>query len=429
MGRDVAKKSRPSDPGTAPPDAHIRGWGRLSSSHAFSRLPVLRHYGTRLMRDIWGYTAVILGGVVAIFLCNALLFELLPKVLEYKAGVVTLVVLLALSVPQGLFLALPLGMLIATYMVFLERRERAEFMVLAGMGYGPHLLSTKALLVGAIGFAASTILSGWLEPLATYQVNEQLFAVASNSVRMGQIPSGRMYEFGDTSVTVSNGTLGDGNSGMFVQLLDGGHFRVVQADRTLGVGAAGTMTGLILTATRVADFDIVTVPPSGQGAEEGPGCSGCGGTRLVSPVNLATLNQFGANYPVADLPKPASRAQSPNLQTTPELLAQTAPNADLTRELGSRLARSLLCLLVPLLGLVAVTLTRARTLLVALPGAAAIVVSASFFDPLIIGQFSGAGVPAVAEAALTVACFMAIAGIWLIRHFHAGVIVASQGRA
>jgi lipopolysaccharide export LptBFGC system permease protein LptF len=389
----------------------IRALDRTRNAHAFLRFPVSLGYSGGILGEIGRFTLLILAGVEAIYLSDLLVFEFLPRVLAFQGNAVDVLELLVLATPQGLFLALPLALVIACYFVFLGRRESSEFTMLAGIGYSVRLLVGLALVLGAIGFLVSSLLTGFVEPLARYAGDVRMADIAATGIRTGLLPAGQVFHMGNVAVAASSGRLGDGKSGVFIQQgLAADRTRVVVADHTLGLTRAGSTAqlGLLLENATVIDFGLAARPQaaSAQGATEAA-------PPPIQPLNYTRLNKVVVGLPEASVPTAAPRTSNPDEWTTAELLS-SHDAGDLASVLGKRIMRGLLCFLVPIVALLAVAATRRATFLLVTPAAVAFVLAASFFGPTLIdwiaplGTIPVIGISMAATIAITLTALRAI---------------------
>lgn len=393
--------------------------GRVRARLPFVLHPVSRRYGAGLLIDVVRQSAIVLAIVESIFLGELVLSELLPRTLDMHAGFANLALLVVFAAPEGIFLSLPLSVLVAAYLIFLRRREAGEFAVIVGMGHPVQVLVGAALLLGISGFAVSQLLAGYVEPNASYQLERAFFHITSKSLRDGEFAPGKFYDAGDQMVFVSHGRLADGANNIFIQQsLPPDRTRMIVARSGSGLdGISGSQIGLMLQDVTVLDFNLEpSGPPSAAGAT-GTGCADCRGPSVIKPIDVLLLNRIPIALP--QLPLSQMRAQDAvldNLSTT-DLLARGPPSNLVAAILGKRLLRGLLCLLAPILGLLAVALTRPATLLFALPAASALILAGSFFGPTVVvwlarfGFAAAVGIPGLLAISL-IAISAVLVGRW-----------------
>jgi lipopolysaccharide export system permease protein len=379
----------------------LRAIGRAPHRNVFWRERVSLAYARDLLSAIGRDVLVVLAAVEGIFLSELLISELLPSVLEHGGDIIDTIVLMSLSIPEGLYLALPLALVIATYLTLLRRREASEFTVVAGMGYSSRVLVGLALVTGIAGFVAATLLTGFVEPLSRYQLRKSAFDLAIEELKSGEIAAGKFHVFGEMAVFASRGRLGDRATGVFVhEHLDGDRNRIVMADRSLGLTSGAGRKAILLDDATILNFDLST---------RGAGCEACVAAPRLTPANVVNLNRFFVGAPELPLPETSPRRVGASREsTTPELFAEFDQSAGL---LGNRLLRAVLCFLAPLLALAAVTLTGPRTLLLALPAAGGILLAGVFFGPRLVDRIAGYG--ALATMGAVLAATLVVAGLAL----------------
>jgi lipopolysaccharide export LptBFGC system permease protein LptF len=91
-------------------------------------------YLAGLMADVSKLTLIVLVTVVALFLSDVIVSSFLPSLLAHGAQLKSIFLIFLYASPNGLFIALPVALLIGVYIVVLRRREQNEFQVLQGLG-------------------------------------------------------------------------------------------------------------------------------------------------------------------------------------------------------------------------------------------------------------------------------------------------------
>ena len=386
------------------------------------RWPVSFRYAAGISRDIAYYTLNAIALVEGIFLSDLLISEILPRVLEHQAGFGPLLYLVMLAFPEGLFLALPIALVVSVYLVLLRRREAGEFIVLAGTGYDARMIVAAALFTGLCGLGISAVISSYVEPLARYGLQRAYLDLTFQSVRSGQLSPGKFFSFGQFSVFAAHSDSVDEAAGLFVhqQIGDGGH-RVILADRALGLDVAGAHKGVLLDHATIVDFNLHADTSLAR-------CATCTTGPQVTPVSTNVLSQFSVPLPNIQVPDMRPRGLDPEEWMTPELLSQDMSDPTIVTIFGIRLFRGLLCLIAPMFAVLAVAFTNPRTFLFALPVAAALVLSGSFFGPTAVGWIAVYGPLATSAAIGGAAALVAALAIWLIRRFEARCIGVARVR-
>lgn len=370
--RDVAGRGREQQ-------AHAGGLPRASLA-PFLRQPVSRHYILGVLGDIARITLIVCAAVEGIFLSDLLINVLLPRVLEHRSSVLTLLLLIGVSAPEGLFLSLPVAIVVGCYLTLLRRRETGEFTVLAGMGYGGRLLFTIAAVVG-IGFLIlSMLLSAFVEPLSRYTRERVLVDMAFQGMSNAEIGAGKFYTMDELTVFLTAGRLVQGADHVFIfQEKANGAQQLMMVNKTEGVkNAAGDPVGLMLDGMTVVNYATTEVAD--------PRCAECRRQTIV-PANYNVIDRLFVKLPKISGPDPGQRGDNINNNTTIELLLQL-DRKDARELVGQRLLRSLLCMLAPIIALLAVAMTRPATQLVAMPAAAGLVLAFSFFGPRAVAAAS-----------------------------------------
>lgn len=344
-------------------------------------------------------TAVVCLGVEAIFLSDLLIAEVLPRVLDHRGGPLVLLQLLTLSAPEGLFLSLPLAILIGTYLTLLRRREAGEFTVVAGMGHHAGLLIGGALGVGAAFFLFSTLLSAYAEPLSHYHRERIFVDMTFRALSNAEIGAGKFYSLEGLTVFATGGRLAQRGEDVFVsRTFEDGQQQLLLAERSEGVlDGSGAPLGLLLNDLTVVGYRV----ESADGVNQ---CDSCEAP-LIAPSSFYSVNRHFVGLPPLQDPIQRNRTDNMSNNTSAELLLRL-DREDARNVLGKRLLRAVLCLLAPLLALVAMTFTRPSTVLLALPAAAGPLLGASFFGPRLVDLLSP--LPLFVSGCFTLAGLLAI---------------------
>ena len=351
---------------------------RKTGIFGHSRRAVSLRYTAGIVFDAFKLTVFVLAGAEAIFLSDAIVASILPKILEHQAGLANLFLLIVLTIPKVLIVALPLALLVGVYLTMLRRREASEFAVVAGMGYSARALIALAFLIGLAGLIASVLLSGYVEPLARSQLVKTVHRIKYDALREGKIAAGKFYEIGNYVVFASSGRISDVANNIFVhQSLEQTDSRIIIADQTIRFETPQSRNiGLILKDVAIHDFERFR--PDEVSDERGA-CQDCDRRMTASPFSVMRSDQFFVNFPTDELPAHEPPGSRPEEWTSFELLMSGAREEWMSRVLGERLLRGLLCFIAPLLGLLALAMTTQRTYLFVLPGIGAVLLGAGFF--------------------------------------------------
>ena len=387
----------------------------------FSPRPVSARYAGGLLVDVGKLILAFVAGVEAIFLSDLVIAHILPHVLDHRASLWNVLVVAALSMPGGLYIALPVAVLAAVYFVLLRRREAREFIILAGMGRGIGPLVRFVVLVGLIGLALSLYLSGHAEPLSHYLAEKTMNEVRIEAIRTSSIGAGKFYHLSGNTVFAGGGqTRSIASKVFFLQDLGADRYRLVTAAQSQRLNAPEmTTAGVILHDAAAFDFEIRNHERIDE--DDAQGCAGCDTLEIV-PGGARTSNQIFISLPALSLPGSDPRGGRIEERTSFELLEDDL-NADaVKRTLGERLLRGLLVFVAPLIGLLAVVLTRPPFYLAALPGGAALVLTGSFFGPQLVEELLRFDFMALAGMLIAGTFVLSCAFIVLVYRFESGGI-------
>jgi len=356
--------------------------------------PVSYRYLSGFLINIGAVVLIVLVTVEALFLSDIIISRVLAKLLPLGIDMTTILKVTLFAIPSGLFIALPTAILIGVYLVLLRRREDQEFIVSAGFGYGLKPLLAMGLFIGLIGAGLSIALSGFVEPLARYQLKTTMAAAVHQAIRSGELEAGRFYSVGDSTLFASSGRFNDVATGVFIhQKLPGGINKTIFAREIRNPKAAehGTI-GLIFGDAHVYEFADLGPPESLKKQQDAveANCAECDDDKLLPPLRHMFFNTFYSELPSLNLPEMRSRTELSE-RTLSELLLTPKFDAKVAQEFGERVLRAALCLLAPFLAMVAVSMTTRTTLLFAMPVAAGTILVLSFFGSGIIEPLSTHG--------------------------------------
>ena len=336
------------------------------------RLGLPRLYAERITKRILIQLAVIILFIELVFLTEKLNY-ILQAAIDHNVRAAHVGLLLLYTIPQISDLALPLALLIAVYRVALQCREDREFLVLAGMGLGVHQFMWLALAIGVGAQLCSLVISGSVDPRAQFAHRSVLFQAQYHALSGGITP-GQFYFFGKNTVYASAQAVESQERRLFVHQDKGDTTRVIGAARArLGEPDAEGHITLHLNDIIAQDFriqrDAATLPVEGEPGREA--------TFRSEPVASMRIGNFAQEFNLDQILRFEPRGRTPAEWTTPELLGLAqAPGPSSQAhfaETGRRFARSLMCLLVPLIAGVALALTTRSTQAFALPAACAVV--------------------------------------------------------
>lgn len=308
-----------------------------------SARPYPRQQAHRIMRDVTVQTGLVLLLIESIFVAEQLISGLLEEVLKIRASLTNTLVLMAANLPQVFELALPTAILIAVYRVSLSLREDREFLMLSSLGIPPHGLIRLVIRIGVFAQIAALAVGGFVDPLSRYAYRLVMFSAQYSALMGGTLTQPRLFE---TQVgTVAVAPQPDGTQRLFVRQPNAdGSERIVVANRARLVGPdANGRVSLHLYDFAVDMFAAPGAPENGR--------------PRVAPVSSLRGTSTEQSLVLDDVVPFDPRGRDKAELTLPELAASAGANRDHRLELGKRIGRSLLCLLAPLIALVALSFT------------------------------------------------------------------------
>ena len=349
------------------------------SRSPFSSMSLL--YGAGIAFDMFKFIFFVLLGAEAIFLSDVVISDLLPKVLDHQSGFTSLLTLIVYTMPGVALIALPLAVLVGSYLVIMNRRQAIEFAVIAGAGLSTWTLINLTVLIGFAALIASNLFSGFIEPHARYLVNKTIHNIQHDAIREGRIAPGKFYQIGSYAVFASSGQFSDAAHNLFFhRQVDPTKDRIITADQSIRLYEP-RISGVGLLLQDVAVYELEkkkshTVTEKPSLSEEV--CTNCTEGDGTGSLRVGLSNQMFVQFEEADLPTLKPR-ESKRLQwTNLELLQRGHGDRRAVSILAERLLRDILCFLAPLLGLLAAAVTTNKTYLLALPTAGGVVLGAQF---------------------------------------------------
>lgn len=344
----------------------LRGLARRLSSQLDLGTRARRFPGQQARRisgDVALQAGLVLLLIESIFVTEQLIAGLLEHVLSTGASLAQTLGLMATQLPQVFELALPAAILIAVYRVALGLREDREFLMLSSLGIPPHGLIRLVIRIGIAAQIAALLVGGFADPLARYAYRLLMFSTSYQALIGGSVATSRLYETRAGTVVVSPRADRAPTPRLFVRQInpDGGE-RVVVANGTRLVGpGADSRVALHLYDFVVDDF----APPQAA-------TTAAGATRpSIAPVSSLRGNSTQQSLVFDDIIPfdPRGRAVSELMLT--ELLASADSEPTHRLELVKRIGRSLLCLIAPLIALLALSFTTRANQATVLPIACA----------------------------------------------------------
>ncbi|MCZ8313840.1 LptF/LptG family permease [Phreatobacter sp.] len=303
----------------------------------------------RIRRDVALQVALVLLLIESIFVAEQLISGLLEEVLKIRASLGQTLAMMAAMLPQVFELALPTAILIAVYRVSLGLREDREFLMLSSLGIPPHGLIRLVIRIGLVAQIAALLVGGILDPLSRYAFRLVMFSAQYHSLTGGTVTANRLFETRVGTVVVAPRSDGVPTPRLFVrQPNPDGTERVVVANGTRLIGP--DLNGRV--ALHLYDFavDDFPAPP--------PGGATTSGARVpVAPVSSLRGSSTQQSLILDDIVPFDPRGRNIAELTLPELAVGAMERTGERLELAKRIGRSLLCLLAPLIALLALSFT------------------------------------------------------------------------
>lgn len=356
-------------------------------------------YARRYLLGIGLQLVLILLFVEAILLAEKL-NDVLRAALDRQARFSDILVLLLYTVPAVFDLALPLALMIAVYRIVLRRREDRELLVLSGAGIGSARFVWWAMAIGLAAQLFSLAVSGVIQPHVKYAERKLLFIAQYQALRGGIAP-GQFYSFGKNTVYASRQEKRSPDRPLFIfqrDVNENNSDRVIDANHALLVGPDenGNLT-LRLRDFTTLDYDY------GQG--DGRSVVQSGSTRIGQYDQELTLDQL-----LRFDPRGSTVAEWTSLELVTAALASERTDIPKVTEAGRRLARSLLCLVAPLIAGLALAFTNRATRSFALPAACGVLMCVDLGASALVENQARAGI-IVVVLTLLVVTFVLIGGL------------------
>lgn len=353
-----------------------------------------------MIRDVTLQVVFVLLLIESVFVAEKLLSGLLVQLLGSRASPAKSLILMGALMPEVFQLALPTALLIAVYRVALGMREDREFLVLSSAGIPPYGLVRLILKIGLVAQVLALLVGGVVEPLSRFVFREVMFSAEYSALAGGTISATRLFETRAGTVWASPRSDIPGSPRLFVrQTTEPNQERVVVANgaRLSDPDQQGRVS-LSLYDFSIHDFAQPTpgTPASTNAVRP-----------AAAPVSSLRGQSTSQSLVLKDIVALDPRGRDEAELTTFELLWSASENPAHLVLLSKRLARSMLCLIAPLIALIAVSWTTRLNQALILPVACAglmateIVGTAAFGSVPGIGVVGTLGVMLAATAALT----------------------------
>lgn len=347
-------------------------------SHRFPR-----QQARRIARDVALQVGLVLLLIECIFVSEKLISGLLEEVLKIQAPLSKTLVMMAALLPEVFELALPTAVLIAVYRVALAMREDREFLMLSSLGIPPHGLIRLVLVLGLGAQLATVFIGGFVDPLSRYAFRLVMFTAQYDALAGNTVNANRLFETRVGTVVVTPRAGGEGRPRLFVRQEDGpGRERVVVAN---GASLTGpSETGRV--SLHLYDFSVDEFASAGAEAPRT-------GRPPTAPVSSLRGSSTQQTLVINDVVPFDPRSRNVAELTTGELLFSAGTHDGHRLELGKRIGRSLLCLLAPLIAILALSFTTRFNQAFVLPLACAGLMATEIVGTVALGGLAAPGGP------------------------------------
>lgn len=336
--------------------------------------PFGRMYAGRFVSSVLLQVVAVMALVEAVFLAER--FPMVFRdVLKNNADLGDTATIFLLNSTQIFDLALAIAILMAVYWTIIRMRENRELLVLFAGGAGPVQLVVLVMAIAVAAMAASLTVSGALDPMSRYAQRKILFDAEFRALRSG-INTGQFYYFPErvAFAPVQKKTVAtDQTRKLFMyQQVSPNLFRVITADHAqLDPPNANGTISLRLDGVTSHTFSAAQAPSAAQPSRSGKTCTNCsswiGDDPRVAMAVSSVVQQMSMDDLLTFLPRGNKAEELTVLEQVTGRGVKAEKTAESMRLLGERFARSLLCLLAPLIAMAFVCISTRRTSFVALP--------------------------------------------------------------
>jgi lipopolysaccharide export system permease protein len=340
--------------------------------------PFPRQQANLIKREVVIQVALVLLLIESIFVAEQLISGLLEEVLKIRASLGKTITMMAAMLPQVFELALPTAILVAVYRVSLSLREDREFLMLSSLGIPPQGLIRLVIRIGIVAQLAAIAVGGFIDPLSRYGFRLVMFAAQYNALTDGTITANRLIETRVGTVSVTPRPDGEPRPRLFVrQVNPDGTERVVVANGTRLVGPDETGRVSLHLYDFVVD-DFAAPNPNSPRPRIAP---------VSSLRGIATQQSMVIDDIVPFDPRGRNTAEL----TIVELARTAGADPRHRLEFVKRLGRSFLCLLAPLIALLALSFTTRANQAFVLPIACAGLMATEIFGTTALAGALGLG--------------------------------------
>jgi lipopolysaccharide export LptBFGC system permease protein LptF len=375
--------------------------------------------------------ALVLLLIEAVFIAEKL-NEIVLTVIDHRAPIIDIPLLVVLRMPVVFDLALPIATLVACFRVAFLARENREFLVFAGVGVSVQRLALIAWMIGAAAFLVSLLVSGIAAPAAHFAQRYLLFD-ARFAALDGDGPTGTFLGFDDYLVFAPSASERQPPPLYIHQRVAGTDdtSRIIIADGARLEGLhQNSQAFLYLKSPTILNF-VSSKPAGSEPAGQPISCSDCtqlprsGVSHILQAQNLMQSVDLGA------MSKFPPRGISVREQSLFDLTgaAETSERSPVQAiEFGRRWGRALLCLLAPLLAGVALALTSRANQAVVVPVAVGLLFGLDVGLSTLAELAGAAGIGFVSLAVVIPVAMLAIAATALASQAHNLLITPAMAR-
>ncbi len=353
----------------------------------------------RVVRDVVIQVALVLLLIECVFVSEKLISGLLEEVLKIRAPLSKTLMMMVALLPEVFELALPTALLIAVYRVALAMREDREFLMLSSLGIPPHGLIRLVLVIGLGAQISALAVGGFVDPLSRYAFRLVMFSAQYNALTGNTVAASRLIETRVGTVSVTPRAGGDGNPRLFVRQDDEpGREKIIVANgaRLAGPGETGRVS-LHLFDFSVDDFAIVPADAPRTGRPP------------TAPLSSLRGSSTSQSMVIDDVVPFDPRSRNVAELTTAELFMSAGEDALHRLQLGKRIGRSFLCLLAPLIAILALSFTTRLNQAFVLPIACAGLMATEIIGTAALAGLSWIGVAPMLAFLIVMATVLTLA--------------------
>ena len=435
---------------TLAPDALLNGGraGALARVVATLRFDIARDFFRRVTVQI----AAVMLLIEAIFLAERFTI-IFGQGLEKNANLVDISLILGLTSSEIFDLALAVAVLVSVYWVCLRMREERELLVLSAAGVGVFQLT---LLVGTIALAAQLVslaVSGAIDPVSRYSERVILFNAEYRAIRSG-VNAGQFYFFPDhvafappkehgpdrrpfepgeyyfspNYIAPRKGPSSEDRRLFVYEEQAPGVSRVITANHAYldGPDSSGNI------ALKLRDFaSHMLLEQQIAPAASPKSCSGSGCPNRLPEIPQIAMHvrdlsqQMSIDQLIPFPPRGTDVAEQTIFEQLFSVPATTERREEALTSLGQRFARSLLCLLAPLVALAALSVTTPITNNFVLPVACMVLMALDLAMERLITTLVPSSALIAVGAPLAIASVLVIALLAYVRSVQ-GLLVRPQ---